>query len=485
VNHGRTVRAPTGVGFCMFVKREVLNKVGFLDADTFGRGYGEENDLCLRGQAAGYHDLIAGGIFVRHLGSVSFQGEKSELIRKNLAILNARWPNYHRDVMRYLDEDPVRALRANIDLGRLKLQRRRRNVMVISHYDRGGGSEQAVQEEIDRLTREGVGVYRLRSVSAGEQLFHMHPHVGPAPNMRSLHLYSDMDEILSLWSDLYIDEIHIHHLIDFGPDGVRHITTLLERYGRPFRFVLHDYFPICPRIHLHQSDGFYCGEPVNASACNQCLIGNGSPFGGADIEAWREDYRRLFAAADMLIAPDADVVNRMQRYFRGDNYYVRPHEHVQIKSVTPSAPVVGRPIRVVTLGAISDIKGYHVLLGCAEHARHHSLPIEFHVVGYTMDDAKAKAAGVSVSGPYDGDFALEALLVARPDIVLLGAVWPETYSYTLSVALRSGLPTWVFDIGAPARRLREAGVGKILPLSMARNYGAINAAIMAEFAINA
>jgi hypothetical protein len=68
---------------------------------------------------------------------------------------------------------------------------------------------------------------------------------------------------------------------------------------------------------------------------------------------------------------------------------------------------------------------------------------------------------------------------------LLGAVWPETYSYTLSVALRSGLPTWVFDIGAPARRLREAGVGKILPLSMARNYGAINAAIMAEFAINA
>ena len=47
---------------------------------------------------------------------------------------------------------------------------------------------------------------------------------------------------------------------------------------------------------------------------------------------------------------------------------------------------------------------------------------------------------------------------------MLPSVWPETYCYTLSVALRAGLYPVCFDIGAPAERLRSLGCGELLPV---------------------
>ncbi|WP_386284133.1 glycosyltransferase family 2 protein, partial [Sulfitobacter profundi] len=45
---GRYPEVPTGNGFCMLIRRAALNKFGGLDAEAFPRGYGEENDFCMR-----------------------------------------------------------------------------------------------------------------------------------------------------------------------------------------------------------------------------------------------------------------------------------------------------------------------------------------------------------------------------------------------------------------------------------------------------
>ncbi|MFB0491362.1 hypothetical protein ABIE45_003948 [Methylobacterium sp. OAE515] len=52
INRGRAVPVPTGVGFCMYMTAEALDAVGPLDAEAFGKGYGEENDWCLRATKA-------------------------------------------------------------------------------------------------------------------------------------------------------------------------------------------------------------------------------------------------------------------------------------------------------------------------------------------------------------------------------------------------------------------------------------------------
>ncbi|MCS7200051.1 MAG: glycosyltransferase, partial [Caldimicrobium sp.] len=48
VNRGVTVDIPTAIGFCMYIKRECINEVGYFDEERFDKGYGEENDFCMR-----------------------------------------------------------------------------------------------------------------------------------------------------------------------------------------------------------------------------------------------------------------------------------------------------------------------------------------------------------------------------------------------------------------------------------------------------
>jgi GT2 family glycosyltransferase len=61
---------PTGVGFCMFIRRRLLNKIGLFDAVTFRLGYGEENDFCMRALAAGWRNVLCDDTFVQHVGKL-------------------------------------------------------------------------------------------------------------------------------------------------------------------------------------------------------------------------------------------------------------------------------------------------------------------------------------------------------------------------------------------------------------------------------
>ena len=68
----RYPRITVAVGFCMYIKRSVIDDIGVFDAETFGRGYGEENDFCNRAEQAGYHHVMCDDTFVYHKGTASF-----------------------------------------------------------------------------------------------------------------------------------------------------------------------------------------------------------------------------------------------------------------------------------------------------------------------------------------------------------------------------------------------------------------------------
>jgi GT2 family glycosyltransferase len=78
VNHGRFVEIPTAVGFCMYIRRGCLQETGFFDVQSFGLGYGEENDFCMRAAQNGWKHKLACDVFVYHVGSVSFGGAVSQ-----------------------------------------------------------------------------------------------------------------------------------------------------------------------------------------------------------------------------------------------------------------------------------------------------------------------------------------------------------------------------------------------------------------------
>ena len=101
---------PTGVGFCMFIRRALLDEIGLFDP-AFGAGYGEENDLCLRAVQAGWRNVLADNAFVLHVGGRSFEGQKALLSPRNTALLLERHPHYERMVRDYIAADPLAPLR--------------------------------------------------------------------------------------------------------------------------------------------------------------------------------------------------------------------------------------------------------------------------------------------------------------------------------------------------------------------------------------
>ncbi len=95
VNKDLCVHTPTGVGFCMYMRRSVIELIGDLDEDNFSIGYGEENDFCMRALYAGFLNVIAADVFVMHKGSVSFDGIKDENYINGQAALEKKHPYYN------------------------------------------------------------------------------------------------------------------------------------------------------------------------------------------------------------------------------------------------------------------------------------------------------------------------------------------------------------------------------------------------------
>ncbi len=114
-NAGGTVNLPTAVGFCMLIRRDCLAALGLFDADRFGRGYGEENDFCMRAGRAGWRHVLAADVFVFHEGSVSFAEERGALLSAATDALLAVHPDYLERVRDFIIADPARELRSAVD----------------------------------------------------------------------------------------------------------------------------------------------------------------------------------------------------------------------------------------------------------------------------------------------------------------------------------------------------------------------------------
>lgn len=95
----RYPQLPTGNGFCMYIKRRVLARIGPMDAVAFPVGFGEENDFCQRAAHAGYRNIVAGNVLVHHERSASFgDTRRADLGVQGMQVLRERYPDYESEV---------------------------------------------------------------------------------------------------------------------------------------------------------------------------------------------------------------------------------------------------------------------------------------------------------------------------------------------------------------------------------------------------
>jgi glycosyltransferase involved in cell wall biosynthesis len=106
---------------------------------------------------------------------------------------------------------------------------------------------------------------------------------------------------------------------------------------------------------------------------------------------------------------------------------------------------------VAVLGVLAYHKGAVSVLSVASVCDPARLSI--HVIGRA--ERELPQAPVTITGEYQEDELPALIAKVKPHVLWLPAQWPETYSYTLSAGIDSGLPIVASNIGALPERLAE------------------------------
>lgn len=129
-NAGQSADIVTAVGFCMYVTRRAIERVGVFDEARYGLGYGEEVDFCMRVARAGLRNVVAADAFVRHVGEVSFGGSGAGRREQAQATVDALYPEFQERLREFIPRDPLRPYRERVDRERARPGRRLRRWLV-------------------------------------------------------------------------------------------------------------------------------------------------------------------------------------------------------------------------------------------------------------------------------------------------------------------------------------------------------------------
>ena len=232
-NRLRTVELPTGVGFCMYIRRDCLDDVGLFDAEAFGRGYGEETDFCFRAAAAGWRHLLACDTFVYHAGEVSF-GKNAPERATSWNTLVTRYPHLPGLLAEYVSHKPANPaiFAATASLFHASSAP---TVLLLEHNFSAGATGRPA-ETVDTDVARPANVLRLRLEGPDAEL-----SVPSLPGRPTLRLPATaLRDLPTFLRTCGVSRVRIDHWIGLGPE----LNDLLGRLAVPLDLNVRDYFSV-------------------------------------------------------------------------------------------------------------------------------------------------------------------------------------------------------------------------------------------------
>lgn len=467
INNKSFVEIPTGVGFCMYIKRIVLDRLGYFNESEFGKGYGEENDFCMRVLKEGGKNILALDTFVRHTGEVSFEETSTIQKKKGMESLLRIYPNYNKLVRKHIDEDPSLYYRQLLDLSRISNPELiKENIIIITH-NWGGGIERYLRDRRELQSSKRIDFLIVTSLENGTGGWRVNSlDTIDVPNLNSFN-FEDKLENWRKWIYLFnISKVEIHSLGGWGHNAVTLIPQWCNSLNLPYEFMVHDYMSLCPMAHLIDPQGNFCN--LIGLSCNLCIKKVNYP---GNISQWRKNYHALLKGSQKVSAPSHDTAKRIKQVFSDIEIKVQPHRENTNAFATPLSKKYnkGEILRIGIIGAIGPHKGSEVIYDCASYASEKKLPVKFVIIGFTNIIKLNQLPNVEITGSYKDHEVYKLIKDKRLHAAFIPSIWPETYCYTLSIAIRARMPVFAFDIGAQAERLREVNNSTLLRLDKFNN----------------
>ncbi len=449
------IEIPTGVGFCMAMSDEALKTVGEFDEESFGRGYGEENDWCLRARKKGFSNILVPWLFVAHYHGSSFGPEKEKLVIDAVRKVEEKHPGYTRKVEEFIRKDPPKKIRSLL-WQMLKKKSSNKEALVLTHNLIGGSLK--FLSDLTEKTKIEPWIVK----STGEKI------ILEAENIYG-KIESKPERLKSLIEFINPPSILVNHLIDFDP--IEDFIQILAEVPIKKVVVLHDYLSICPSYTLTDYKGSFCNVPENIEYCQKCLSHELASRGInppktkrpiKDIVSWRDMWNKLLQNNTAVVAPSKTAADIFKKAYPTSK--VEVIEHIVNLPATDVPPYTQNEDKLVVgiIGALNKPKGADLVYNLAKEAERKKLPIEFVIIGYTYKHSSYNSAKLKITGPYDRKNLGKLISTYKPQVILIPSLWPETYSYTVSEAIKLGIPLIVFDLGAQAERVRKTKGGIIV-----------------------
>lgn len=457
---------PSGVGFCMGINRDVLREIGPFDAETFGKGYSEENDWCRRAVESGYYNVQVENLYVFHNHGGSFNSEdKKKYLAENFKKLLIKHPGYDKEIDCFAVHDPNGVIRQLVTFRLLKKYLKGKKILAIEHA-LGGGAESYLINKKKKCLEDGNAfiILRYEILKNYYSITYEWEDLSLQMQYRSGH---DLKRVLEYLSP---DEIWINEIATY-PDLFEQLESIREVSAQnhvPVRMLFHDYFAVCPTINLINQEDCYCALP-DRETCNRCFSSNRSlqvPY-CSSIDQWRENWGTfLRSCAEVVVFSESTRDIAEKTFGQLDNLRIIPHEigympHIEKKNKTTGTLNIG------LLGVLSKHKGGAIVRALLDLIEEEHLDIRIKLIG--SSEKVIDSPLFSQTGPYTRGAIPYLTLENDIDIFLIPSIWPETFSYTTEEIMRMGMPIMCFDIGAPAERVKKYEKGIIIPQILAES----------------
>ncbi|MCC5951670.1 MAG: glycosyltransferase [Acidimicrobiia bacterium] len=459
----------SGVGFCMYITRDALDLVGSFDTETFGMGYGEEVDFCLRATRVGFTHVVEDATFVYHAGGGSFGNERNERMKRGSSLLHDRYRFFRAANTAERSADPLRIPFKALELGLHERDESRPHVLHVLHSapDALGGTEKHLRELMESMadTHDFSILCPVESGYVLRTLWH-HPDRPDPTEIEFLlpggprRVTKIIDEVaasaLRCALDMFhFDAVHLQNLIGHSLAPL----DVLSDFDGPVVCSVRDLYLACPHHWLLWRNEQACGIPDDLSVCADCL-----PVTRQLSIEYLEEFRTTVAAhldtIDAWVFASQSAEDYLRRVY--DLPPERVHHIPHGAIINPHQPtrtldvhhIYNEPLRLAFIGLGWTKKGLDVANHLAEHFA--GTPIEIHHYGTLKQPASPH---LHTHGPYDNTLLPHLLHTTGIHIALLPGPYAETFGHVMTEATIAGLPTIAATYGALGERIRTQACG--------------------------
>ena len=371
-------------------------------------------------------------------------------------------PNYDKDVQQYIQKDPHKALRSILIL---KISSQKTGLTLIMDHTLGGGANIYTNALIEKYKQEEKNILLVKYDFENFLFTCIHTY-----KKYTFRFYiSSFEKLQILFSQLHVKELFLNNLVSFKESHLllEYLSIYVKENSIALTIPIHDFYAICPSYTLLNDKEKYCNIP-DLDSCNTCMLNNNLEWknlysDNIDIAKWRELWFLLLNQSTSILCFSNSSKNILLKAYPNLNknkIQVTPHSVPMLPSITMEKNIHTKIKTIGVLGAINHAKGSKIIKDIIQIIEDNNLNINIVLIGEISEPIKSKH--FKTTGKYQRNELPQLIKQHHIDMFLIPSIWPETFSYTTQEIIMMDMPLMVFDIGAPAERIKNYDKGYII-----------------------